>query len=366
MGVTVRKHGTKWMVDVRGERPDGTRFRDRTVRTGSRTDANRWGLERERVLTFGEVQAKREPAPTFAAFWPRYVENYVDANRQKHSVKTLKESIWRTHLSPAIGAKRLDELTAEDVQAIKVRLSKLSPKTVNNVLSTLGVLLRVAVQWGVLGKLPVVVSLVKAPKPQMRFYEREELERLLVASREVGPRAELVVLLGGMAGLRSGEMLALEWRDVDLARGRLTVSRNVYRGVVGAPKSGKPRTVPLSSALLEALRRAKGAATSPVLNRDGKRLHPSQLRDWMEQAQRLAGVVAPESKNGRLHILRHTFGSLLVLAGVNLLEVQRLMGHSSINTTMGYLHLVKGSAEAAIAALERGGTVAMLERKVGA
>ena len=367
MGVTVRKRGTKWMVDVRGQRPDGVRFRDRTVRTGSRTDANRWGLERERVLTFGETQQQREKAPTFAAFWPRYLENYVDANRQKHSVRTLKESIWRTHLSPAIGAKRLDEISAEDVQALKRGMADLAPKTVNNVLSTLGVLLRVAVQWEVIAKLPVTIALVKAPKPQMRFYEREELERLLVAAREVGRRAEIVVLLGGMAGLRSGEMLALEWRDVDLRRGSLTVSRNVYRGVVGSPKGGKSRTVPLAGNLLEALRQSKGAATAPVIDRgEGKRCHPSQLRDWMEHAQRLAGIAAPDTESGRLHILRHTFGSLLVLAGVNLLEVQRLMGHSSINTTMGYLHLVKGSAEAAIAALERGGGVKALKgRKRG-
>jgi integrase len=77
-----------------------------------------------------------------------------------------------------------------------------------------------------------------------------DYERLLVAARDLGSCNELIILLGGQAGLRCGEIAALEWTDVDLTLERLCVQRSEWRGHVTTPKGGRFRFVRMSTALL--------------------------------------------------------------------------------------------------------------------
>jgi integrase len=79
------------------------------------------------------------------------------------------------------------------------------------------------------------------------FLTFEELSRLLDAVKDE-PERRALLLLGSDAGLRQGELVALEWGDVDLVAGTLTVRRSSWHGIVGTPKSGRDRKVPLSSA----------------------------------------------------------------------------------------------------------------------
>jgi integrase len=73
------------------------------------------------------------------------------------------------------------------------------------------------------------------------FYDFAEYERLVEAARTIDPRTHLIVLLGGEAGLRCGEMIALEWTDVDLAKRQVCVLRSDWCGQVTAPKGGRLR-----------------------------------------------------------------------------------------------------------------------------
>src|ERR1700676_3947853 len=77
----------------------------------------------------------------------------------------------------------------------------------------------------------------------MSFYDFDEYERLVEAASWVAPTAHLLVLLRGEAGLRCGEMIALEWRDVDLAKRQLCVERSDWNGQVTTPKGGRLRYV---------------------------------------------------------------------------------------------------------------------------
>jgi hypothetical protein len=79
------------------------------------------------------------------------------------------ESIVKWHLLPAFGAKRLDAITNEQVQKLKLAMADRAPKTVNNVLTVLSTLLKKAVEWGELDKLPCVVKLLPNPKKTMGF-----------------------------------------------------------------------------------------------------------------------------------------------------------------------------------------------------
>ena len=78
----------------------------------------------------------------------------------------------------------------------------------------LNVLLKKAVEWGVIERLPCTIKLVPVTKPPVSFHDFADYERLIEVAKLKGWRTHLIVLMGGEAGLRCGEMVALEWRDI--------------------------------------------------------------------------------------------------------------------------------------------------------
>jgi integrase len=197
------------MVDVITRRADGRRYRERrrlSVRLASA--AQRWGEDRERhLLQHGPPQAKKE-VPTLEQSAPRFVDGHVRANRQKPSGIAATDSILRVHLVPLLGSRRLDAISNERVQCVKRQLADRAPKTVNNVLTVLSVMLKTAVEWGVLDRMPCTIRLLPLLKPTMGFYDFDQYERLVEAATP-DPTGCLIMLLGGEAGLRCGEMIAL-------------------------------------------------------------------------------------------------------------------------------------------------------------
>lgn len=225
MSVTIRPYqgGDQWEVDIRVTCPDGREYRERKKAPGSgKAAALRWGQERERFLLREgppeREQVQKKEVPTLKEFSPRFIEGHARANQQKPSGISGKESVLRCHLKPQLGERRLDEITTEAVQQLKSSLASKSAKTVNNVLTVLNTLLRVAVEWGVIETMPCLIRLLKVAPPSMSFHDFDQFERLVEFAKQDGKTAELIVLLGGEAGLRLGEIMALEWQDVDLAR----------------------------------------------------------------------------------------------------------------------------------------------------
>jgi Phage integrase, N-terminal SAM-like domain len=92
-------------------------------------------------LQHGLPKAKKE-VPTFEEFAPRFIDGHARANRQKPSGIAATESILKWHLLPALGAKRLDAITNEQVQKLKLAMAQRAPKTVNNVLTVLSTTLK--------------------------------------------------------------------------------------------------------------------------------------------------------------------------------------------------------------------------------
>src|SRR5262249_44713804 len=122
--------------------------------------AQRWGEDLERriyaqgkegLLAKSErdenpcpAPAEQKPIPTLSEFWPRFIQGYCVANRHKPSSIERKESAYRTWLEAPFGSKRLDEIGAEDIAALKTSLAKSSAKTANNVLTALSACLKFA------------------------------------------------------------------------------------------------------------------------------------------------------------------------------------------------------------------------------
>ncbi len=183
-----------------------------------------------------------------------------------------------------------------------------------------------------------------------RFYDFTEYRRLQEAAAAIDPRVGLLVLLGGDAGLRRGEIIALEWTDLDLERRTLHVRRSEWKGEVTAPKGGRSRRVPLTAALAAALKAHRHLRGPRVLcHEDGTGLNQNWMWRAMKQATRKAGL--PET--GHLHILRHTFCSDLAMRGATARAIMELAGHADLQQTSRYMHLSPAAKDAAIKLLDQ-------------
>jgi integrase len=346
-------------VDIRFTYPDGFRFRRRVkAPVESKSAAKRWGEARERELLMQpspvlleQQEEKRKEVPTLREFGPRFIEGYARANRQKASGVATKECILKTHLYRLLGDKKLDAITDEDVQNVKADLATKSRKTVNNVMSVLNKLLKVAVKWKVIKEIPCSIELLKVSSPVPTFYEFDEYERLAEAAKTIDLSTLVVVLLGGDAGLRRGEMIGLRWCDVDFRRQQLVIEQSVWAGIADAPKSGHGRIIPMTDALATALRAHRHLRGERVLyTTDGEPVTAKILRTWIASAQRRAQL---RVATGALHILRHTFCSHLAMRGAPAKAIQELAGHENLMTTLRYMHLSPSARVGAIKLLNQ-------------
>jgi integrase len=343
------------MVEIRFRWPeDRSVYRER-VRSpvASKTGSQRWGEERERsLLRAGKVVATPPPevkeVPTFRDFTSRYMDNHSRANREKASSIAAKESIFKHHLLPGVGHKRLDAITDEDVQTLKKALAHRQRKTANNVLAVLSNVLRVAVKWKAIAAMPCAIDFYKVSNVVPEFYEFSEYARLTEAAAQIDTATAVAILLGGDAGLRRGEICALRQCDVDFSRRQIRVERSDWKGVEDTPKGRRGRIVPMTDALFAALQTHRDLRGARVLTLDdGADVAGHALRDWIERAQRRAGLPA----TGNAHILRHTFCSHLAMKGAPAKAIQELAGHASLTTTLRYMHLSPAARTSAIALL---------------
>jgi integrase len=296
----------------------------------------------------------RPTAPTLAAFAPVYLASARLDNAL--SSVMAKEDILARYLVPRLGDLRLDQIDYAVIEDLKVGLAAtrnarlkrevqtLHPKTINNVLTVLGHVLSVGRKRGLLATVPEICR-VKAPLPDWDFLTFEEAERL-IAHAAGAWRTMIVVALH--TGLRRGELLGLRWEDVDLGRGRLRVVENYVRGRFKAPKSGKPREVPLNTTVRDALRAHRHARGERVFcDSQGRPFTQGVMASQLERVCRLAGL-----RVIGWHVLRHSFASHLVMRGVAIRAVQDLLGHASIVITQRYAHLAPHVSQDAVCLLD--------------
>ncbi len=157
------------------------------------------------------------------------------------------------------------------------------------------------------------------------------------------------ILLGGEAGLRRGEIVALE--QADIGAGAICVARNEWEGLVGLPKGGKTRRIPATQRLQKATEEIRHLRGKRLLwQANGTPVKVTTLQSWLEVACKRAGL--PESRN--LHKLRHTFCSHLAMRGVPMRAIQEWAGHADLKTTQRYMHLSPHGMDSMISVLEQG------------
>ena len=363
----LRKGEERWEVDVRFNWPDGTIFRERKVAPGtSRSAAQKWGEAREReLLEKGKEEVEKErrgnkeepqpEAPTLDVFWERYVIDHCKGSGQSPSTIVSNTNSYKIYLKPHLGEVKLDEISDAKVDAFKARVQakdkekQLAPKTINNALSLLRHMLKTARRWKVIEAMPCEIIKRKVPKKEADFLTFEQFDALVAAAKKIDPRAHLFVLLGGRAGMRRGEIIALRWRNVDFARGVIKVVESDFKGELKPTKNSKGREVPMTPELRAALEAHRREGERVLLRSEGRPLDENVVRSWLFRAEKEAGLEDPK---GKAHRLRHTLLSHLALRGAPLRTIQAIAGHHALSMTERYLHLSPTSATDAMQLLD--------------
>lgn len=257
------------------------------------------------------------PPILFLEFCEIFLADHVAGMKDKVRPKVVIDC----HLIPRFGNRWLTAITQADVDQYAAERRKLvKPATVARELNVLRKLLNCAVAWGY-RDVPIRITLPKVSNRRLVFLEADEIRRLIDATTAT---YRPMVLLLIFTGLRLGEVLSLQWQDVDLARGLLTVV---------ASKNDKGRTIPLPDGVLSVLR--KLPRQGEHVFGTGKRYAQGILRKPLKRACEVAGITKPVTP----HVLRHTYASQLVMAGVDLVTVAELLGHSSLAMVRRYAHL---------------------------
>lgn len=297
---------------------------------------------------FGDVTGHKL---TFRDAAPMYLQ-YAEAHKKP---STFRGDVHRLRIlcrAPWAG-KYLGQVDAHDLMRWQShRMSGqngVSGATVNRDLNLTSALFRWALKMGYVESNPVrsIVRTSERGRGRTLWLTVEECQTLLETAAPVLRPLFLCLL---HTGLRRGEVLALEWRSVDLDRRVLVVEPEVA-------KSGKMRQVPLTRRLAEELLRLRGPSPRSgrvFLRPDGGGWSPHTLADWVKKTRAACtGISEDRRRKVTLHVLRHTFASHLSQQGVPLQEIAKLLGHSSTYVTERYAHLAPDAGKKAIGALER-------------
>jgi integrase len=242
---------------------------------------------------------------------------------------------------------RLQEIGLVNIEQYKAEKIKkgLKPKTINNHLAALSKCLSCAHEWGRMDSPPPKIKRLSAHSGRIDFLTPIESGQLLKDQK--APDWNLMVLLGLRTGMRFGELLGLDWTDIDWERKQLTVRQSLVRGVMGTPKSGKMRHIPMTKDLYEALSDRRKIRGLIFERPQGEKSTHRVATNALNQICKRTGV-----RKFGWHILRHTFASHLAMEGVALPYIQQLMGHASIIMTMRYAHLMPSKLNEAIEVLD--------------
>jgi integrase len=336
----LRKRGTGWRVRWR----EGDRNRARTF--DRKADAQAFEAEVRRRSRAGDLvalDAGRETLQEFAEEWWRL-----------HAVPNLAPStlgsyaaLWDAHVLPRLGAIRLRDLDPQMIASLRAELTThgLKPASVRKVMVILQGVLERAVEWRRIPANPC-----RAVRKPTQRRERtvhplapEQVERLRTHLLERGLRRDAVLVsLLAYAGLRPGEALALTWGHI--RERTILVERALALGELKTTKTGRTRTVRLLAPLaadLSEWRIAQGRPPDDVLVFPGLGGGAWSDDAWRYWRRRIFGPAgrATGLANARPYDLRHSFVSLLLAEGANVVEVARQAGHSPTMTLSTYAHL---------------------------
>ena len=314
-------------------------------------------------------QEKPNADMTFGAWLDRWYQRECKPKIRPKTQADYENRIYQ-HIIPELGSIPLAKLTAADLQQFYNRLKEggrllrvdrygpgLSDRMAKSCHVTCRVALDQAVAQGLILKNPALSCKAPVTRPkEMQVLTGEEIQRLLIQAREDG--CFELLLLELTTGLRRGEILALQWDDLNFQTGALRVERQVQRIqgklVVAQPKTrASCRSILLPAPVLKILEQYRQNVSSrwmfPSPRKEDSPLDPAAVRKKLSAVLRRAGCPA-----ARFHDLRHTFATSALEHGMDVKTLSTVIGHVSSATTLNvYAHVTDEMRQKAADKIDR-------------
>lgn len=303
-------------------------------------------------------------AVKFETFAEQWFEEYAKVNLRHTSYARMKQLTKRVY--PAIGHKRLDKITARDIQKFVTDMlvngknmntgKPLSRKTAVHHLSFISDVFSYAVRMGMLCDNPCRrVFVPKQEQEEKQIYTIEQVKILYENLKSEPMKYQVYLLLSIYSGYRRSEMLGLEWKDIDFEHDLIHVRRTsqytsekgIYTDTTKTRKSKRVSKMPAS--IMNLLRQFKADQNEEARRLgtkwedydrlftkwNGAPMNPQTPFEWLKGYCERIGI---PFRN--IHSLRHLHASLLIFEGVDVVAVSEDMGHSVVGTTLNlYSHM---------------------------
>ena len=324
----------KWLIQYRYTDWQGKRRKSTKRGFATKREAEEW-LRNYLITQKADFDMK------FADFWKMYCAD-METRLREHTMRT-KKYIVELKILPYFGNKRVNDITAADIrqwqnELIKMGYSPTYLKTINNQLSAI---FNYAVRYYDLKSNPCAKagSMGKSKAEEMDFWTGEEFRKFIdsVMNKRLSYMAFMTLYWTGM---RMGELLALNPKDVDLEKRTISITKSYQRlgkkDVITPPKTPKSKRVITIPEFLAA--DIKDYMDSLYELQENDRLFPITKYYLEHEMQR--GIKESGVKRIRVHDLRHSHASMLIELGFSPLEIANRLGHEKVETTLNtYAHL---------------------------
>jgi integrase len=294
-----------------------------------------------------------------------YLSEWIEAYQDNLAPNTARSyRINIKHITGILGNRMIQKLQPAEIENAYAELGKiLSPKSVIYIHTTLSRALSMAEKQRLITRNPCfyVDRPKKDPQSKASFVHPDDIALYLNTFKDSYLYVPVCLALFG--GLRRGEALGLQWKDVDFKKGLITVKNNLTYDGLRIPKNGKFRTIPISAPIQKVLieQRDMQRKSKELLwdkyhrsdyvctKEDGTILDPSTVSSRFGQILKREGI-----PHVRYHDLRHTAASLMILEGVDLKTISEILGHSSISITADvYGHVLEEQKRKAVGTLDK-------------
>lgn len=358
---------------------------DKTTGQYKQVERTAYGLEDAKQIERQLIYDTKE-TPTHGMTLGELFEEYK-AN-QRHTIRESTYArvtqILELHVIPELANIKLNKLTLRQLQAWKLNIeerttSKGEPLSLGykqKIYSVFRAMLNYAVKMEYITTNPLTklgnFKDVNSVKPDMDYYTADEFIKYITAARSIAIDAEaktnnihewnyyVFLNIAFYTGMRKGEIHALRWTDI--ADNTINITRSITQKVRGADRETPPknksstRTIQIPTPLSEVLNEHYNRCKSINGFTDSQHICGGEqcLRDTTLDKRNQAYAAAAEVKKIRLHDFRHSHASLLANNGINIQEVARRLGHSSVEMTWNvYSHLYPKEEERAIEVLNQ-------------
>lgn len=348
-------------------------------------DAEQAYISIKRDLKNGKLAPKKPKHLRFKEVYRKWINTYANGVKESTLATTIR--ILEGHVLPELGNLYIDEITVDKCQQAVGKWFKQAPKTFKRYISYSNLVFRYAEHLELIKSSPMDkvirpkqkkdekdVEHLYSKRDAKKFYTKNELKLFLEYAKNYKLKAYAFFQILGYCGLRCGEALALQWRDIDFINKTLTVNKTISHGLnnrrtVQTPKTASStRTISLDDETIKVLKKwqreqlieRNEANVIPIGINNTKAVNNLYLFEgmrhgypinrpisattafiWNESIAKKAGL-----ERINLHGFRHTHASLLFDAGIPVEEAKARLGHKKITTTIDiYTHLTKQREE---------------------